>query len=114
MPRNVFASIHKISAVLGRIDYISNPERQEHLYATYSTTDRVNYWKDLQEVSEEQHFKYGEQGDVIAAREWIVALDESLVELEPEKILRAFVDAFHEKYGVECTAALHHNTNKTN
>lgn len=48
------------------------------------------------------------------AREWIIALEESLVQENPNKIIRAFVDAFKEKYGVECVAALHHNKSKTN
>lgn len=45
---------------------------------------------------------------------WIIALKESLVQENPNKIIRAFVDAFKEKYGVECVAALHHNKSKTN
>lgn len=48
------------------------------------------------------------------AREWIIALEESLVQENPDKISKAFVDAFKEKYGVECVAALHHNKSKTN
>ena len=32
--------------VSGRIDYISNPTRQEHLYATYET-DPDPFWSDL-------------------------------------------------------------------
>lgn len=48
------------------------------------------------------------------AREWIIALEESLVQKNPDKVIHAFTDAFKEKYGVECIAALHHNKSKTN
>lgn len=48
------------------------------------------------------------------AREWIIALEESLVQEDPDKVIRAFADTFKEKYGVECIAALHHNQGKTN
>ena len=35
--RHSFIRQNKLSDVAGRIDYISNPKRQEHLYATYQT-----------------------------------------------------------------------------
>ena len=35
--RHSFIRQNKLSDVTGRIDYISNPKRQEHLYATYQT-----------------------------------------------------------------------------
>ena len=35
--RHSFIGQNKLSDVAGRIDYISNPKRQEHLYATYQT-----------------------------------------------------------------------------
>lgn len=114
MPRNAFAQISKISSSSGRIDYISNPERQEHLFTTYSTTNDDSFWEELATVCREEHDKYGAGGKVIEAREWIIALDESLLELNPDMVIRKFVDAFHEKYGVECTAALHHNSEQTN
>ena len=114
MPRNAFAQISKISSSSGRIDYISNPERQEHLFTTYSTTNDDSFWEELATVCHEEHDKYGAGGKVVEAREWIIALDESLLELDPDMVIRKFVDAFHEKYGVECTAALHHNSEQTN
>lgn len=114
MPRNAFAQISKITNCAGRIDYISNPDRQEHLFTTYSTVDDDSYWTELAQVCHAEHDKYGAGGKVIEAREWIIALDESLLELDPDMVIRQFVDAFHNKYGVECKAALHHNSKQTN
>lgn len=114
MPRNAFAQISKITDCAGRIDYMSNPDRQEHLYTTYSTIDDDYFWTELANTCHREHIKYGASGRVVEAREWIIALEESLIELDPDMVIRKFVDAFHEKYGVECKAALHHNSSQTN
>lgn len=98
----------------GRIDYIKNPDRQEHLYTTYCTTNDSDFWTELIEENQREFHKYNCGGKCVEAREWIIALEESLVQENPNKIIRAFVDAFKEKYGVECVAALHHNESKTN
>lgn len=98
----------------GRIDYIRNPDRQEHLYITYCTTNDSNFWTELIEENQREFHKYNCGGKCVEAREWIIALEESLTQENPNKIIRAFVDAFKEKYGVECVAALHHNKSKTN
>lgn len=98
----------------GRIDYIKNPDRQEHLYTTYCTTNDSDFWTELIEENQREFHKYNCGGKCVEAREWIIALEESLVQENPNKIIRAFVDAFKEKYGVECVAALHHNKSKTN
>lgn len=46
MARNSFIQISKLSNLKGRIDYITNPKRQENLYATYNTTDDT-FWDEL-------------------------------------------------------------------
>ena len=46
--RHSFIRQSKLSDVAGRIDYISNPKRQEHLYATYQTDGATpEFWKNL-------------------------------------------------------------------
>lgn len=46
--RHSFIRQNKLSDVAGRIDYISNPKRQEHLYATYQTEGATSeFWKNL-------------------------------------------------------------------
>ena len=46
--------------------------------------------------------------------ELIIALPESFVDYEPDKLLKFFMEHFKQNYGVECIAALHHNKRKTN
>ena len=41
----------KLSDVRGRVDYISSPERQEHLYAVYSDV-QDHYWELLAEQNQ--------------------------------------------------------------
>ena len=51
MPRHSFIQMTKLPDVRGRVDYISNPKRQEHLYATYSTV-KPEFWKYLSEQAQ--------------------------------------------------------------
>ena len=44
----------------------------------------------------------------------IIALPESFVDYEPDRLLKLFTEHFKQNYGVECIAALHHNKRKTN
>lgn len=53
--RNSFIQLSKLSNVKGRIDYITNPEKQENLYATYETIQR-SFWKSLA-VENQQDFQ---------------------------------------------------------
>ena len=51
--RHSFIRQNKLSDVTGRIDYISNPKRQEHLYATYQTEGATpEFWKNLARESQ--------------------------------------------------------------
>lgn len=111
--RHVFVQESKLSNLKGRIDYISNPKRQEHLYAVYDTANPL-FWRELAKENMRIHKQSGTKGDCIEARELIIALPEPLVELDQEKLLRGVVERFREKYGVDCIAALHHNKTKTN
>ena len=111
--RNSFIQLSKLSNVKGRIDYITNPERQENLYATYETVQR-NFWKCLAMENQQDFQKSGSAGKCIEARELIIALPESFIKYQPEKLLKIFTEKFKQKYGVECVSALHHNKKKTN
>lgn len=51
--RHSFIRQSKLSDVAGRIDYISNPKRQEYLYATYQTEGVTpEFWKNLARESQ--------------------------------------------------------------
>ena len=56
----------------------------------------------------------GTAGKCIEGREFIIALPESFVEYKADDVVRLFTDSFHKGYGVECSAALHHNKKMTN
>lgn len=111
--RHTFIRQSKLTDVKGRIDYVTNPERQEHLYATCGAAD-VSFWKDLAAQNQLDYKKSGTAGKCIEARELIIALPESLMEYDPPELLKRFVDAFHDRFDVECIAGLHHNKAKTN
>lgn len=111
--RNSFIQMSKLPNLKGRISYISSKARQENLYAVYEATDR-KFWTELARCNQEEFKKSGTEGTCIEARELIIALPESFVDYEPDKLLKLFTDHFKQSYGVECISALHHNKRKTN
>lgn len=99
----------------GRIDYISNPKRQEYLYATYQTAGATSeFWKNLARENQLDFKVSGSAGKCIEGREFIIALPESFVQYRADDVVRLFTETLHRRYGVECSAALHHNKTKTN
>ncbi len=114
MTRHSFVRMSKLPDVQGRVDYISNPKRQEHLYAFYSTVG-PEFWQRLSEQAQFDFWRsHQKTGKCIEARELIIALPESLQAADPEKLLAEFTETFRSQYGVQCAAALHHNKAMTN
>ncbi len=114
MARHSFIRMTKLPNVKGRIDYISNPKRQEHLYASYSTVEPV-FWQYLSAQAQQDFWRsHQKKGKCIEARELIIALPESLQRHDPDILLQLFVETFRKQYGMQCAAALHHNKAKTN
>ena len=113
--RHSFIRQSKLSDVAGRIDYISNPKRQEYLYTTYQTEGATQeFWKNLARENQLDFKASGSAGKCIEGREFIIALPESFVQYRADDVVRLFTETFHKRYGVECSAALHHNKTKTN
>ena len=113
--RHSFIRQSKLSDVAGRIDYISNPKRQEYLYATYQTEGVTpEFWKNLARENQLDFKASGSAGKCIEGREFIIALPESFGQYRADDVVRLFTETFHKRYGVECSAALHHNKTKTN
>lgn len=111
-----FVQHTKLPDVAGRIRYISSEEEQEYLYAVYDTAPE-GFWQDLARENQMDFRRSGTTGKCIEAREFIIALPSiyaSRYGPPPDKLLKKFTDSFKEKYGVECSAALHHNKTKTN
>ena len=113
--RHSFIRQSKLFDVAGRLDYISNPKRQEYLYATYQTEGATpEFWKNLARENQLDFKASGSAGKCIEGREFIIALPESFVQYRAGDVVRLFTETFHKRYGVECSAALHHNKTKTN
>ena len=114
MARHSFVRTTKLTSVQGRIDYISNPKRQEHLYAFYTTVE-PEFWLRLSDQAQFDFWRsHQKTGKCIEARELIIALPESLQAADPEILLKLFTETFKAKYSVQCAAALHHNKAMTN
>ncbi len=114
MARHSFIQMSKLSNVKGRISYISDPKRQEYLYATFSTREDMTFWNDLAKECQEEFKRYGTEGKCIEARELIIALPEEYTKFDPSRVLREFTEQFKKRYDVECVSALHHNKTKKN
>ena len=93
--RHSFIRQSKLSNVAGRIDYISNPKRQEYLYATYQTEGATpEFWKNLA-IENQLDFKAsGSAGKCIEGREFIIALPESFVQYRSGDVVRIFTEDF--------------------
>ena len=114
MARHSFIQMSKLSNVKGRISYISDPKRQEYLYAAFSTREDMTFWNDLAKECQEEFRRYGTEGKCIEARELIIALPEEYTQFDPQQVLEDFTEQFKKRYDVECVSALHHNKTKKN
>ena len=88
---------------------------RKYLYATYQTEGATpEFWKNLARENQLDFKASGSAGKCIEGREFIIALPESFVQYRAGDVVRLFTETFHKRYGVECSAALHHNKTKTN
>lgn len=111
-----YLRITKLHDVRGRIDYISNPERQENLLA-YRTTMDNKMWLALANQNQ-RSFKNNSRGvsangKCIEAREIIFHLPHRF-SADLERVLNQIVDDWKNTYHTDCAAALHWNHDKTN
>ena len=72
------------------------------------------FWRELAEQNQYDFRRSNSKGKCIEARELVIALPESFQEYNRELLLQLFAEQFRSTYGVQCTAALHHNKKKTN
>ena len=106
----------KLHSVSGRIDYISNPERQENLLAYDSSMDR-KMWSTLGQQNQ-RAFKNNARGvsasgKCIEAREIIFHLPHMFAE-NPESVVQQIKEDWIANYKTDCAVALHWNHDKTN
>lgn len=83
------------------------------MYETYSTVE-PEFWKELAEQNRYDFKRSNSKGQCIEARELVIALPESFQKYDRKLLLQLFTEQFRSTYGVQCTAALHHNKKKTN
>lgn len=113
MAHNVMVKATPLRNVKGRIDYISNPKRQEHLVATYSSTDDPTFWKELAEHCQEQS-KFSKSKKTVESREHIIMFSNELSQMDPNELAKKVSDKYKEMTGTENVVSLHWNKTHTN
>lgn len=129
---NLFARQTALSDVNGRLDYISNPLRQEHQLATYDNAADLldgQYWQILAKECQAAFKQSGvktrmvkdKSGDLIEqtlqcveGRELFFLLGNELLEkMTPDEILKTAVEAVSEKTGRPAAGALQFNDDRS-
>lgn len=131
---NHYARATALSNVGGRIDYISNPERQEHLLAFHdAAADQLdgNFWQTLASESQAAFDQFGQKTRMVKnrktgeyeekplkccqGREIVQPLSNALMQrMEPKEIARIIADEFQEKLGLTVAVAVHQNRKENN
>lgn len=138
MEKRVCAKMTRLPNVVGRVDYISNPKRQENLLGFYQTpADPETFWKLLSEESQEyaaynkaqmeEHNRIEEEkfaaGEIkrksilktVEAREIILALPNDLYgKMDAQEIAQFLAEDMKARHGIECAVGVHMNKAGTN
>lgn len=129
---NLFARTTPLPDLAGRLDYIANPDRQEHLLAVYDSAESLldgRFWEILAQECQASFTQNGrtvqrvrdkKTGEVVEkklkcreAREIHMLLSNSLLDrMSPEEITQALSKAFETALGSPNRVALHFNKTK--
>lgn len=101
-----YLSSRKLTNVRGRIKYITNEKKQENIIDYYNTTDD-DFWRILAKENQERHKEVNAGGKCCEARELIIGIPQNF-----NITSRQICDNFKNKYGVECTCAIHQNNKR--
>ena len=93
----------KLTNVKGRIKYITNKDKQENIVDYFNTADN-EFWKMLAKENQERHRQVKAGGKCCEARELIIGIPQNTT-ITAEQICNTFKN----KYGVECSCAIHQN-----
>ena len=93
----------KLTNVKGRIKYITNKDKQENIVDYFNTADN-EFWKMLAKEKQERHRQVKAWGKCCEARELIIGIPQNTT-ITAEQICNTFKN----KYGVECSCAIHQN-----
>lgn len=93
----------KLTNVKGRIKYITNKDKQENIVDYFNTADN-EFWKMLAKENQERHRQVKAGEKCCEARELIIGIPQNTT-ITAEQICNTFKN----KYGVECSCAIHQN-----
>ena len=93
----------KLTNVKGRIKYITNKDKQENIVDYFYTADN-EFWKMLAKENQERHRQVKAGGKCCEARELIIGIPQNAT-----ITAKQLCDTFKNKYGVECSCAIHQN-----
>lgn len=93
----------KLTNVKGRIQYITNKDKQENIIDYFNTANN-EFWKMLAKENQERHRQVKAGGKCCEARELIIGIPQNAT-ITAEQICNTFKN----KYGVECSCAIHQN-----
>lgn len=110
---NIMVQATPLNNVVGRVDYISSHDRQEHLVATYSSNNDPEFWKELQAHCNRQAKEAGHDRGC-GGREFMTALANELSQMDPNELTKKISDSIKELTGTDNTVALHWNKKHTN
>ena len=71
-----YLSSRKLTNVKGRINYITNKDKQENIVEYYNTTDN-EFWRMLAKENQERHKKVKAGGKCCEARELIIGIPQN-------------------------------------
>lgn len=119
-----FVKATALTDVCGRIDYVSNPDRQrteddleEKLLGFYQTPEDPTFWRKLAETNHRNNSKYNRSDIVIEAREHVLQISNGIYNVavaeDHAAIAKEIAEEFKAKHGVEVAVAVHMNDGKT-
>lgn len=103
---NIYVKETKLNDVAGRVDYISNPERQEEKLIAVVGQHDPSFWNQL---AADCRFAT-KNGECVEARELIVQLPNNISELSEEEMLQklqSLKQLIDSRTGTDCMIALH-------
>ena len=98
-----YLSSRKLGNVKGRIKYMTDEKKQENIVDYYNTTNN-DFWRMLAKESRERHKETKAGGKCCEARELIIGIP-PISNISAKDICNTFKN----RYGVECTCAIHYN-----
>lgn len=101
-----YLNCRKLTNVKGRIEYATDPNRQENIVDFYNTADN-EFWELLAKENQVRHKELKSGGKCCEARELIIGIPQNS-KITAEELCNIFKTNF----GVECTCAIHENNRR--